>query len=231
MEVFSNLLFELLDLLITIPIVLVALTFHEASHGFIAYKLGDPTAKYMGRLTLNPLKHLDPIGTLCMILCHFGWAKPVPVDMRQFKNPKRGMAICALAGPLSNLLLGFLGTLIFCILALIFPNILNNYYLSYFLSSFAILNIYLAIFNLIPLPPFDGSRILTAFLSDKYYIKLMQNERKIALGFFIVLLVDSRFLGGYISGALANIVYWIFNNFISFIYLFLWGKNGRTVNV
>ncbi len=221
MGLLNDLLFELLDIVITIPIVLFALTFHEFSHGFIAYKLGDPTAKYMGRLTLNPLKHLDPIGTLCMILCRFGWAKPVPVDMRQFKNPKRDMAFCAIAGPLSNLLLGFLGTLIYCLLAFIFPNILNNYYLTYFLSSFAILNIYLAIFNLIPLPPFDGSRILTAFLPDKYYIRLMQNERKIALGFFIVLLVDSRFLGGYISGALSNIVNWIFNIFISFIYLFL----------
>ena len=221
MGLITDLLLELLDLIITIPIVLVALTFHEFSHGYIAYKLGDPTAKNMGRLTLNPLKHLDPIGTLCMILCRFGWAKPVPVDMRQFKNPKRDMAICAFAGPLSNLVLGFLGTLILCLLSLIFPNISNNYYLSYFLSSFAILNIYLAVFNLIPLPPFDGSRILTAFLPDKYYIKLMQNERKIALGFFLVLLVDSRFLGGYISEALASIVYRIFYSFISFIYLFL----------
>ena len=221
MGLLNDLLFELLDIIITIPIVLVALTFHEFSHGFIAYKLGDPTAKYMGRLTLNPLKHLDPIGTLCMILCHFGWAKPVPVDMRQFKNPKRGMAICAIAGPLSNLLLGFLGILIYCILALIFPNISNNYYLSYFLSSFAILNIYLAVFNLIPLPPFDGSRILTAFLPDKYYIKLMLNERKFALGFFIVFLVDSRFLGGYISGVLTDIGNRIFSGFVSFIYLFL----------
>lgn len=221
MELLNDLLFELLDIIVTIPVVLVALTFHEFSHGYIAYKLGDPTAKYMGRLTLNPLKHLDPIGTICMILCKFGWAKPVPVDMRQFKNPKRDMALCAIAGPLSNLLLGFLGTFIFCLLGSIFPNILEYYYLSYFLSSFAILNIYLAIFNLIPVPPFDGSRILTAFLPDKYYIRLLQNERKIALGFFLVLILDSYILNGYLTSGLADIVYWIFYNFISLFYLFL----------
>lgn len=221
MGLLSELLNEIIDLIITIPIVLVALTFHEVSHGFVAYKLGDPTAKRMGRLTLNPLKHLDIVGTLCMILCHFGWAKPVPVDMRQFKNPKRDMALCAIAGPLSNLLLGFLGTFIFCLLASTFPIILENYYVNYFLSSFAILNIYLAIFNLIPVPPFDGSRILTAFLPDKYYIRLLQNERKIALGFFLVLLLDSYILNGYLTSGLSNIVWWIFYNFISLFNLIL----------
>ena len=228
MDLFTDLLMEILEVIITIPIVLVALTFHEYSHGLIAYKLGDPTAKYMGRLTLNPLKHLDLVGTLCMIVCRFGWAKPVPVDMRQFKNPKRGMAICAIAGPLSNLLLGFIGTFIFWLLVLLFPNILFNYYLRYFLSLFAILNIYLAIFNLIPLPPFDGSRVLTAFLPDKYYIKLLQNERKIALGFFLILILDGYVLGGFISSGLATIVDWIFSSFISFFNLFVWGKYGRT---
>lgn len=221
MDLFTDLLMEILEVIITIPIVLVALTFHEYSHGLIAYKLGDPTAKNMGRLTLNPLKHLDLVGTLCMIVCRFGWAKPVPVDMRQFKNPKRGMAICAIAGPLSNLLLGFIGTFIFWLLVLLFPNILFNYYLRYFLSLFAILNIYLAIFNLIPLPPFDGSRVLTAFLPDKYYIKLLQNERKIALGFFLILILDGYVLGGFISSGLATIVDWIFSSFISFFNLFV----------
>lgn len=221
MDLFTELLMEILEVVITIPIVLVALTFHEYSHGLIAYKLGDPTAKYMGRLTLNPLKHLDLVGTLCMIVCRFGWAKPVPVDMRQFKNPKRGMALCAIAGPISNLLLGFIGTFIFWLLVLIFPNILFNYYLRYFLSLFAILNIYLAIFNLIPLPPFDGSRVLTAFLPDKYYIKLLQNERKIALGFFLILVLDGYVLGGYISSGLATVVNWIFSSFISFFNLFV----------
>lgn len=221
MELLNDLLFELLDIIVTIPIVLVALTFHEFSHGYIAYKLGDPTAKYMGRLTLNPLKHLDPIGTICMILCKFGWAKPVPVDMRQFKNPKRDMAICAIAGPMSNLILGFLGTFIYWLVCVLFPSVAYNSYSVYFLSLFAVLNIYLAVFNLIPLPPFDGSRVVTAFLPDKYYIKLMQNERKIALGFFLILILDGYILGGYISGALSNIVYWILNGFLSLFNLLL----------
>ncbi len=217
----EELLYKLLQLLITVPTVLIALTFHEYAHGYVAYKLGDPTAKYMGRLTLNPLMHLDPIGALCMVLCGFGWAKPVPVDMRQFKNPKRDMAICAIAGPVTNLLLGFLGVFMFWVITLIFPEISYNYNLVSLLTTFGALNIYLAIFNLIPLPPFDGSRILSAFLSDKYYIRLMQYERQIALGFFLVLLADSRFLGGYITGFLSDVVYWIFNMFFSLFNLFL----------
>ncbi len=224
----EEILLKLLDLLLTIPTVLVALTFHECAHAFVAYKLGDPTAKYMGRLTLNPMKHIDIIGALCMMLCGFGWAKPVPVDMRQFKNPKGGMAICALAGPATNLLLGFIGAFFYALSVSLLPSSVSSQ-LAYwlitiwltFIQYFGVLNIYLAIFNLIPLPPFDGSRILSAFLSDKYYIKLMQYERHIALGFFILLFADSRFLGGYISGALSTVVYWFFNGFISLFNLFL----------
>ena len=220
-EKMEEILYRILDFLISVPTVLIALTFHECAHGFIAYKLGDPTAKYLGRLSLNPLRHIDIVGALCMILCGFGWAKPVPVDMRQFKNPKAGMALCAMAGPLTNLILGFLGAFLYWIMILIFPSITYNWYIMSLLSTFGILNIYLAIFNLIPLPPFDGSRILSAFLSDKYYIKLMQYERHIALGFFLVLIADDYFLGGHITGALATVVYWIFNGFLSLFNLFL----------
>ena len=217
----NDLLIKLFDLMITIPTVLIALTFHEVAHGFVAYKLGDSTAKYMGRLSLNPLKHLDPIGALCMVLCGFGWARPVPVDMRQFKNPKVGMAICAMAGPMTNLILGFFGAFLYWAMIVIFPDVRYNWQLMSLLSIFGVLNIYLAIFNLIPLPPFDGSRILSAFLSDKYYIKLLQYERHIALGFFLILFADSRFLGGYITGALSSVVFWIFNGFLSLFNLFL----------
>lgn len=224
----EELLLKALNLLLTIPTVLIALTFHECAHAFVAYKLGDSTAKHMGRLTLNPMKHIDIVGALCMVLCGFGWAKAVPVDMRQFKNPKGGMAITALAGPVTNLLLGFIGAFIYALSVHLLPNSVNNelaYWLITiwltFIQYFGVLNIYLAIFNLIPLPPFDGSRILSAFLSDKYYIKLMQYEKHIALGFFLLLFVDSRFLGGYISGALSSVVYWFFNGFISLFNLFL----------
>ena len=221
-------LYRILTLLLSVPTVLIALTFHECAHAFVAYKLGDPTAKYMGRLTLNPMRHIDIIGAICMMLCGFGWAKSVPVDMRQFKNPKRDMAITAFAGPLTNLLLGFLGAFIFSLSISIFPGAVTSRFAYWaitvwmiFIEYFSILNIYLAIFNLIPLPPFDGSRILSAFLSDKYYIKLMQYERQIALGFFIILFADSRFLGGHISGALSSVVYWVFNGFNSLFNLFL----------
>ena len=186
----NDLLIKLFDLMITIPTVLIALTFHEVAHGFVAYKLGDSTAKYMGRLSLNPLKHLDPIGALCMVLCGFGWARPVPVDMRQFKNPKVGMAICAMAGPLTNLILGFLGAFLYWAMIVFFPDIRYNFQLLSLLSIFGVLNIYLAIFNLIPLPPFDGSRILFAALPNKYYFGVMKYEKLIMfIVFFLIWIV------------------------------------------
>ena len=109
----------LAQLLIRIPAVLIALTFHEVAHGYAAYRLGDPTAKSLGRLSLNPLKHLDPIGALCLLVFRFGWAKPVPINLRYFKNPRRDMALTALAGPLSNFVMAFAGILLIHLLSLI----------------------------------------------------------------------------------------------------------------
>ncbi len=224
----ENVLYYLLELLLIMPTVLIALSFHECAHGFVAYKLGDPTAKYMGRITLNPLKHFDIVGGLCMLFFGFGWAKAVPVDMRQFKNPKRDMAIAALAGPMTNLLLGFIGCFIYAVTIKLLPSFEARnfaYWVAYiwilFIFNFSWLNISLAIFNLIPLPPFDGSRILSAFLSDKYYLKLMSYERHIALGFFLLLFADSRFLGGYISSGLSFLVDGVFNGMMSLFNLFL----------
>lgn len=212
----------LLELVLIVPTVIIALSFHECAHGFVAYKLGDPTAKYMGRVTLNPIKHLDLIGGLCMLLCRFGWAKPVPVDMRQFRSPKRDMAITALAGPFTNLLLGFIGCFAYSLTLKFLPGFETRnfaFWVAYiwilFIYNFAWLNISLAIFNLIPLPPFDGSRILSAFLPDKYYLRLLSYERYISLGFFLLLLADSRFLGGYVSSGLAYVVNGIFNGMMS----------------
>jgi Zn-dependent protease len=192
----------ILELLLIAPTVLIALSFHECAHAFIAYKLGDPTAKYMGRLTLNPMKHFDPIGALCMLICHFGWAKAVPVNMMNFKNPKRGMALTALAGPTTNLILGFVGASLFSLCKNILPNSYSNtltYVLAWvlltFLFNFGYLNIFLAIFNLLPVPPFDGSRILGAFIPDRQYIKLMSYERIIGIVFFAVYFIDARFDG------------------------------------
>ena len=185
------------ELLLRIPALLLALTVHEVAHGYIAMRLGDPTARNLGRLTLNPLKHLDPIGALCMLLFRFGWAKPVPINTRYFKNPKRDMALTALAGPASNFILGFIGVLFYYLSLLLFISLpeasgsllnLQEVWIT-FLSIFIILNVSFGVFNMIPVPPLDGSRILLTFLPPKYYFGLMQYERYISFGLFALLYI------------------------------------------
>lgn len=210
----------LIDLLITLPIILISLTFHEVAHGFVSYKLGDPTAYNLGRLTLNPLKHIDPLGALSMLLFGIGWAKPVPVNSRYYKNPKRGMALTALAGPLANVLLAFAGVIVFQCLsnAGVFSNIgseLAFRFLSIlytFLQYFIRMNAYLAIFNLLPIPPFDGSRIAFVFLPDKVYFGVMRYERIIMIAIMLLLLtgVLSRPLN-FLSNSLIGGMSWLVN--------------------
>lgn len=221
---------ELIMVLFIFPIALISLVVHELSHGLMAKKLGDPTAKYMGRLTLNPLAHLDPIGTVSMLLFGIGWAKPVPVDPRYFKKPKKGMALVGLAGPVSNLILAFIGVLLFEILGafanmniLLEDGILKQYYgttiggwdyLGLFFFMFAVRNVYLALFNLIPVPPFDGSRIFYAFLPDKYYFGVMRYERQIMIITMILLAT------GIVSlplGFLTDGIMWLFNSIIGLV--------------
>ena len=188
--------------------VLITLTVHEYFHGYAAYKLGDPTAKSLGRLTLNPIHHLDPYGAICMVLFHFGWAKPVPINARYFKKPKRDFAITALAGPASNIAMALFSAFLYAVLLKLFSGMLFTSELIYsivqnseiFVYIFHRVNIGLALFNLIPIPPLDGSRLLCAILPTKLYFEIMKYERTIYYIFIGWLLV-----GGFISSFLLRI--------------------------
>lgn len=182
-------------------VLLVAIPIHESAHGLTAYWLGDPTAKDAGRITLNPMRHIDIIGTLCLLIGGIGWARPVPVDARYFGKPKRDMALSALAGPVSNLLMAILAIILFKVYLLLVPSsgalvmgdlmIPNNYpfasIIAMVLYYLVIINIALAIFNMLPVPPFDGSRIFLTFLPTKIYFGIMRYERFIMIGLFILL--------------------------------------------
>ena len=214
------------SLVLSVPIVLFSLSLHELSHGYVAYRLGDPTAKREGRLSLNPLRHLDPIGAISMVLFRFGWAKPVPVDCRYFKNPKRGMALVALAGPVANLLLAIFFGAFSAGIETVYPilsTVLNPLfsYLFSLLYQFGFIahtmNLYLAVFNLIPIPPLDGSRILFAFLPDRYYFKVMRYERAIQM--VLLLLIYFGFADGFLSSLVSPI-----SNGIMDFFLFLFQK-------
>lgn len=169
-------------------IIFCILPLHECAHGWMASKLGDNTARYNGRITLNPLASIDPFGALCILLFGFGWAKAVPVNPRNFKNPKRDMAITALAGPVSNLLAALVGALVFNLIAVI-PGVPRGLliWLRFFFIYYVSINVMLAVFNLIPLPPLDGSRILGAFLSDRALYKYYQYQQYIMLGLIVLL--------------------------------------------
>jgi Zn-dependent protease len=188
---------------------LIALTVHEYCHGYVAYRLGDNTAKSLGRLTLNPIKHLDPVGAICMVFFHIGWAKPVPINPRNFKNPKKDFAISAAAGPISNLILGFISAFFYLLfLALTKDMVFASKNFAYycilntglFLFIFHSVNIGLGLFNLLPIPPFDGSRLLNVILPTDVYFKIMRYERKIYYGVLVWLLV-----GDYVALAVRSI--------------------------
>ena len=183
----------LLDELILVAAALLSITVHETCHGLVAYWLGDPTAKRAGRLTLNPIKHIDLMGLVMMVIVKFGWAKPVPVDMRYFRHPKRGMALTALAGPVSNVILAFLALVLRSILYFFLWKNGETALLSgliTFCVYVAVISTGLAVFNLIPVPPLDGSKILFSLLPERLYWKLMQYERYGMMVLVILLLTD-----------------------------------------
>ena len=177
--------------LYVVPAILISLTFHEFGHAYAAYKMGDPTARNLGRMTLNPLAHIDPIGFILLVLFGFGWAKPVPVDMRNFKNPKRGMALTALAGPVSNVVLAYVAVVILNFLFFWLDNFGGGWLLMGLMQFFIYVEIIsagLAVFNVFPIPPLDGSKVLFALLSDRAYDKLMRYERY-GMGLLMLLLI------------------------------------------
>lgn len=178
---------------------LICITLHELSHGYVAYRLGDDTAKRAGRLTLNPIKHLDPVGLLMMVVFHFGWAKPVPVNMYKFKNPKRGMALTALAGPVSNLVIAVVFLFIYGLVYIPLSFSEAGGYVLTMLYLTAYISLGLAVFNLIPISPLDGSKVLFAFLSDEAYMKLMRYEKYGSV--LMLILVATGVLGKPLSAA------------------------------
>ena len=198
---------SMLDMVLRLAAVLLCLTVHETCHGLAAYALGDPTARRAHRLSLNPLRHIDWFGLLMMFAAGFGWAKPVPVNPNYFKKPKQGMALTALAGPVSNFLLALLTLLaarIFCDLAAYSE---TNQRILDFLLMVAVLSIGLGLFNLVPIPPLDGSKVLFAVLPDRAYDWLMRNERYGMLLLFALVFFDVG------SNALSKTIQWVFDLF------------------
>lgn len=167
---------DLLNMVLTLVASLICITLHELSHGYVAWKLGDNTAKGLGRLTLNPLKHLDVAGMIMMLVFQVGWAKPVPVNMSNFKNPKRGMALVATAGPLSNIIITVFFLALYGLLFIPLAGTVVGGYLLHLCELTAYISLGFAVFNLLPFPPLDGAKMLFSFLKDEHYDKLMQYE-------------------------------------------------------
>ena len=185
----------IINILVILFIVFLILPIHEFAHAGAAYVLGDKAIKQRGRLTFNPLAHVDPIGALCLLLFGFGWARPVPIDPRNFKKPKVGMALSALAGPLSNIICGLLAGLGLYSIVHFAPQMFTNqagYYFILFLFNFLAINVSLAVFNLIPFPPLDGSKILYAFLPDSAVNFMYKIERYSFILIYAVIILFSR---------------------------------------
>ncbi|WRS26816.1 site-2 protease family protein [Oscillospiraceae bacterium MB08-C2-2] len=199
---------QLFTTFVRVLVIFTALPVHEFAHGFVADRLGDPTPRCQGRLTLNPFAHLDPMGSIALLLFGFGWAKPVSIDARNFKKPKWGMALSSLAGPGANVLMSFIALVCFKLLLAFEGSFDPRFYraaagLGSVLSLVISINLYLAVFNLLPIPPLDGSRIFSAVLPSKLYWSLMRYERVIYVILILLMMtgilsIPLRILSGYI---------------------------------
>ncbi|MEG0256902.1 MAG: site-2 protease family protein [Christensenella sp.] len=203
-----------MGLLYSIPAVLLALSVHEYAHAYAAFKCGDPTARNLGRMTLDPTKHLDPIGTICLLLFRFGWAKPVPINLRNFKHGKRDNIIVSLSGIIANFIMSFIACAIFFIVVYKL-GFQNEIFINIMLPVIT-LNITLGIFNLLPIPPLDGFQFLSSFLPAKAYpvISVLQKY-----GFIILLVLIITGATNFILGAFTN---WLINDvYLAFFSLFM----------
>ena len=203
---------SLQDALLRAAAVLLCLTVHEVSHGLAGLALGDPTAKSRHRLSMNPLRHIDWFGLAMMFVAGFGWAKAVPVNPRYFKKPKQGMAITALAGPVSNFVLAVLAMGISKVIYLYAPYTpTNQLILDFFLYTIAPLSVGLGLFNLLPIPPLDGSKVAAVLLPDRIYIPLMRYER---FGILLLLILSWQgIMDGFVSSAILGVFNALFNLF------------------
>lgn len=200
------------ELLYSVPAVLIAISFHEFAHGYVSNRLGDPTPKMDGRLTLNPFRHLDPAGTLCLIFFHMGWAKPVRVNTRYYKNRRRDMTLVALAGPLSNFLLAFVSIFFYGLIIKITGGSTGRivYYFTTLLYYIGVVNVGLGVFNLIPIPPLDGSAILSEIIGPKvdYYYGRVRRYAPVILLLLLATGVLSRPLM-FFNGTILDIIWGI----------------------